>query len=111
MEAKPMLPAQPPLPTAWNFPFHPDSGSQASISMWESAEGVSTSATRQWPETDSATLTVAFSSFSDRSSAQGSWAKAAPAVIHKANCMAIGRRIIATSYHLIDGMLAPAAGT
>src|SRR5213592_2978263 len=44
-----MLPAQPPLPTAWNFPFHPRTGSQTSILMSESGEGVSVAATRQKP--------------------------------------------------------------
>ena len=42
-----MLPAHPPLPTAWNFPFHPDAGSQTSILMSESLDGVSVAATRQ----------------------------------------------------------------
>src|SRR5262245_31609216 len=42
-----MLPAQPPLPTAWNFPFHPVAGSQTSILMSESDDGVSVAATRQ----------------------------------------------------------------
>src|SRR5262245_59096229 len=42
-----MFPAQPPLPTAWNFPFHPWAGSQTSILMSESDDGVSVAATRQ----------------------------------------------------------------
>src|SRR5205807_1800901 len=42
-----MTPAQPPLPTAWNFPFHPTAGSQTSILMSESDDGVSVAATRQ----------------------------------------------------------------
>src|ERR1017187_2932979 len=42
-----MVPAQPPLPTAWNFPFQPDSGSQTSIWMSESLVGFSVAATRQ----------------------------------------------------------------
>jgi hypothetical protein len=42
-----MVPAQPPLPTAWNLPFHAGAGSQTSILMSESAEGVSVAATRQ----------------------------------------------------------------
>src|SRR5215469_13702353 len=42
-----MLPAQPPLPTAWNLPFHASAGSQTSILMSESDEGVSVAATRQ----------------------------------------------------------------
>src|SRR5689334_3206149 len=42
-----MLPAQPPLPTAWNLPFHPAAGSQTSILISESEEGVSVAATRQ----------------------------------------------------------------
>src|SRR4030095_14399341 len=39
--------AHPPLPTAWNFPFHRDEGSQISILMSESADGVSVAATRE----------------------------------------------------------------
>src|SRR5579862_3682570 len=42
-----MTPAQPPLPTAWNLPFHPLAGSQTSILMSESLVGVSVAATRQ----------------------------------------------------------------
>src|SRR5262245_57457330 len=42
-----MLPVQPPLPTAWNFPFQPDAGSHTSILMSESADGVSVAAMRQ----------------------------------------------------------------
>src|SRR5215813_126852 len=42
-----MFPAQPPLPTAWNFPFHSEAGSQTSTLMSESDEGVSVAATRQ----------------------------------------------------------------
>ena len=42
-----MLPFQPPLPTAWNFPFQPVAGSQTSILMSESLEGLSVAATRQ----------------------------------------------------------------
>ena len=42
-----MVPAHPPLPTAWNFPFQPDAGSQTSILMSESPDGVSVAATRQ----------------------------------------------------------------
>src|SRR5438876_5984088 len=42
-----MAPAQPPLPRAWNFPFHARAGSQTSILMSESDEGVSVAATRQ----------------------------------------------------------------
>src|SRR5262249_1557486 len=42
-----MVPAQPPLPTAWNLPFHARAGSQISILMSESEEGVSVAATRQ----------------------------------------------------------------
>src|SRR5262245_56508657 len=42
-----MVPAQPPLPTAWNLPFHVWAGSQTSILMSESEEGVSVAATRQ----------------------------------------------------------------
>src|SRR6266545_4193662 len=42
-----MAPAQPPLPTPWNFPFHAGAGSQTSILMSESDEGISVAATRQ----------------------------------------------------------------
>src|SRR5712691_9385043 len=42
-----MLPAQPPLPTAWSLPFHPEVGSQTSILMSESLVGFSVAATRQ----------------------------------------------------------------
>src|SRR5262245_47102082 len=42
-----MFPAQPPLPTAWNFPFHPRAGSQTSTLMSESDDGLSVAATRQ----------------------------------------------------------------
>src|SRR5689334_18415520 len=54
-----MLPAHPPLPTASSFPFHPPpaappratdgkpKGSQTSILMSESLDGVSVAATRQ----------------------------------------------------------------
>src|SRR5215510_1130495 len=42
-----MVPAQPPLPTAWNLPFHAEAGSQTSILMSESEEGLSVAATRQ----------------------------------------------------------------
>src|SRR5213594_2239431 len=42
-----IVPAHPPLPTAWNFPFHPDSGSQTSTLMSESLEGASAASTRQ----------------------------------------------------------------
>src|SRR5687768_9906073 len=42
-----MLPAQPPLPTAWNFPFQPDAGNHTSILISESVLGVSVAATRQ----------------------------------------------------------------
>src|SRR6516225_587699 len=38
-----IVPAQPPLPTASNFPFHTSAnGNQASISICESEDGVST---------------------------------------------------------------------
>src|SRR6185295_9294653 len=37
----------PPLPTAWNFPFQPDDGSQTSILMSESLVGFNVAATRQ----------------------------------------------------------------
>src|SRR5438876_12446674 len=42
-----MVPAQPPLPTAWNFPFQARAGRQTSILTSESNEGVSVAATRQ----------------------------------------------------------------
>src|SRR5580698_106604 len=42
-----MLPAQAPLPTDSNFPFHPDAGIQTSIRMAESLLGSSVAATRQ----------------------------------------------------------------
>src|SRR5258706_1347723 len=42
-----MAPAQPPFPTASNFPFHPSPGSQTSILMLESGDGLSVAATRQ----------------------------------------------------------------
>ena len=42
-----MVPAQPPLPTARNFPFQFSDGSHNSISMRESGEGVRVAATRQ----------------------------------------------------------------
>src|SRR5216683_1115524 len=42
-----MVPAQPPLPTAWNFPFQSVAGIQTSILRSESDEGVSVPATRQ----------------------------------------------------------------
>src|SRR2546425_7288041 len=42
-----MVPPKPPLPTAWNLPFHAWAGSQTSILMSESDEGVSVAATRQ----------------------------------------------------------------
>src|SRR5438105_14953458 len=42
-----MVPAQPPLPTAWSFPFQPEDGSQTSILMSESVLGVSVAVTRQ----------------------------------------------------------------
>src|SRR5262245_31581013 len=42
-----IVPAHPPLPTPWNFPFHPDVGSQTSILMSESLEGFNVAATRQ----------------------------------------------------------------
>src|SRR5262245_15288849 len=42
-----MLPAQPPLPTAWNFPFQPAVGIQTSILMSESLVGFTVAALRQ----------------------------------------------------------------
>src|SRR5580765_2058425 len=80
MAAKPILPAHPPFPTAWNLPFQFSTGSQSSISIWESEEGFSTAATRQRAGTavcalppermgpaaaDSAAVIVVFASVSD----------------------------------------------
>jgi hypothetical protein len=48
MAGKLMVPAQPPLPTARNFPFQFSAGSQISISMCESGVGARTAAMRQW---------------------------------------------------------------
>ena len=42
-----IAPFHPPLPTAWNFPFHPLAGSQTSTLMFDSADGFSVAATRQ----------------------------------------------------------------
>src|ERR1700720_3705899 len=42
-----MSPLQPPLPTSWNLPFQLDMGSQVSVLMSESCEGVRVNATRQ----------------------------------------------------------------
>src|SRR5580692_8198032 len=42
-----MTPAHPPLPTAWNFPFHPAAGSQTSTLMSESSLGFKVAAMRQ----------------------------------------------------------------
>src|SRR4051794_29736860 len=44
-----IVPAHPPLPTAWNLPFQPDAGSHTSILISESGDGVSVAATRQNP--------------------------------------------------------------
>src|SRR6187399_128101 len=41
-----MLPAQPPLPTPWSLPFHPETGSHTSILMSESLDGLSVAVTR-----------------------------------------------------------------
>jgi hypothetical protein len=40
-------PPHPPLPTSWNFPFQPVSGSHTSDLMSESDDGLMTSVTRQ----------------------------------------------------------------
>ena len=40
-------PAHPPLPTAWNLPFHPPVGSHTSILISESLVGFNVAATRQ----------------------------------------------------------------
>src|SRR6187397_3392954 len=42
-----ILPFHPPLPVAWNLPFHPEEGSQTSTLMSESGDGLSIAATRQ----------------------------------------------------------------
>ena len=42
-----MTPAQPPFPTDWSLLFHPDAGSQTSILISESLEGVRVAVTRQ----------------------------------------------------------------
>src|SRR6185503_6320782 len=42
-----MMPAHPPLPTAWNLPFQFSAGSHTSISIFESDDGFSTACTRQ----------------------------------------------------------------
>src|SRR6516164_1057973 len=42
-----IVPAQPPLPTPSNFPFHPDDGIQTSILISESLDGFSVASTRQ----------------------------------------------------------------
>src|SRR5262245_31491262 len=42
-----MVPAHPPLPTAWNLPFHPASGNQTSTLMSESLDGRIVAAMRQ----------------------------------------------------------------
>src|SRR6478672_10497446 len=47
MAAYPIAPFHAPLPTAWNLPFQFAAGSQTSILMSESADGVSVAATRQ----------------------------------------------------------------
>src|SRR5437762_10996488 len=55
-----MVPAQPPLPTASNFPFQSAAGSQTSILMSDSDEGASVAVTRQkvgsWPNCGAAGL-------------------------------------------------------
>src|SRR5687768_15474958 len=48
-----MMPAQPPLPTAWYLPFQPSEGSHTSTLMSESDDGVSVAATRQWAGSNS----------------------------------------------------------
>src|SRR5712691_7676439 len=40
-----MVPAHPPLPTAWNLPFQPDAGIRTAILMSESLVGFSVAAT------------------------------------------------------------------
>src|SRR5260370_20197740 len=41
------IPAKPPLPWVWYLPFQPEAGSQTSILMSESFEGLSSAVTRQ----------------------------------------------------------------
>src|SRR5260370_32373414 len=41
------MPAKPPLPWVWYLPFQPEAGSQTSILMSESFEGLSSAVTRQ----------------------------------------------------------------
>jgi len=42
-----MLPVHPPLPTAWSFPFHPETGNHTSILISELFVGVTVAVTRQ----------------------------------------------------------------
>src|SRR5450432_153990 len=86
MPAALMLPAQPPFPTATNFPFQPSAGSHSSISIWESEDGASTANTRQWAGLAtivSAVVMVVWGSDTDASRSQGICAEAA-AVNHTA---------------------------
>src|SRR5215831_13773285 len=91
-----IVPAQPPLPTASNFPFHTSAnGNHTSISICESEDGVSTAAMRQWAGSrmgggvdapgspgggpagmDSAAVIVVFGSGYDLSFSQGTCANA-----------------------------------
>src|ERR1700693_6245087 len=48
MASKLIDPAQPPLPTAWYFPFQSEAGSQTSILISESLLGFSVAATWQY---------------------------------------------------------------
>src|SRR5438874_8958811 len=93
------MPAHPPFPTASNLPFQSSAaGIHNSISMWESADGVSTMAARQYAGsisggavgaparptgarngpagTDSAAVIVTLGSLSDFKLSQGVWANA-----------------------------------
>src|SRR5580704_7917230 len=101
MAGKLMMPAQPPLPTIWNFPFQLSAGSHNSILMSESAEGFRVAATRQCAGsitggcaparpgacggcqgpagTDSTAVSVVAGSDSERSCSQGVCAKASEA--------------------------------
>src|SRR5713101_4330631 len=49
-----MLPAQPPFPTTWSFPFQFSTGRNTAASMCESEDGISTNCTRQYAGTAAA---------------------------------------------------------
>src|SRR5258705_3604354 len=113
-----MEPAHAPLPTSWNLPFHPLSGSQTSLLISESDEGVSVSS--RWQNagrlviafgasapgaaggvncplvTARAAVTFAFISFSDAASVSHVAAPARPgsANRHETNAMILMTRIL-----------------